>query len=94
MRKSGKTKHSKPKLEEQFLNKSNQRKMSLAGAATLTFLGLFEGYAFYRCGMYAPVVLESQMRFQKFIVMKVFFSAVAVAGYPAWDAPVRNRTRR
>ena len=50
--------------------------MSLAGAATLTFLGLFEGYAFYRCGMYAPVVLESQMRFQKFIVMKVFFSAV------------------
>ena len=50
--------------------------MSIAGAAVLTFLGTFEGYAFYRCGMYAPAALFGQMNFQRFIVMKVFFSAV------------------
>eukprot|EP00759_Apiculatamorpha_spiralis_P017711 PhF_6_TR23819/c0_g1_i1/m.33363 len=48
----------------------------VVGAAALTFLGVFEGYAFYACGMYAPKALHDQMQFKRFIVMKVFFSAV------------------
>eukprot|EP00760_Papus_ankaliazontas_P013575 PhM_4_TR15822/c0_g1_i1/m.22142 len=48
----------------------------LAGCAALLALGTLEGYAFIASGMFPPAVILDQMKFRRFVVMKLFLSAV------------------
>ena len=51
---------------------------ALRGAALVAF-GTAEGYLFAHCGLFAPASFTRQMRFENFLLMKVFLTGVGTS---------------